>query len=267
MLPPVRILLCAAGALFAIGCGPSSGGTGEATTPDPEPPANPGWGATQEPSAPLPPGAPIDAAPWAIAARESRYPGVGLVPLVQLSRGSRAVILVWPALTAENTILDDDVVGTTLELRADGTWAEIHGDWGMRGPDARARLEQELGGADYTVRERREGAPFAELAFRFADLTARFGDAVAAHDRAAALEAAVGVSLLFPVEVVAFGDELTELLVGVSRGGRFEVVQVDPPTARITLRVRDGERTADVPFTAIHVNTEEDRWILGAPGS
>jgi hypothetical protein len=254
----VGILVRTLFAILLASCGPAAT---EPTTLD-EPHETSGSAATPTDSAPAPA---VDPELWAIVVGHERFANIGVVPLAQLSRGSSAAILAWPALAPDNTILDDDVIGITLEQR-DGAWVETHGNWGMRDDDARALIAQQLGGSDFTIRERNDGAPFAELAQRFIDATAAFGDAFVAADRDRFIEAAVGVSLLMTVEAT-FGDSFTDMLSRVSDGGRFEIVQVDEQNARVTLRFRWNEREGEIPFRAVRVTPDADRWVLELPPS
>ena len=254
-------LLAGCGGLFGSGSEETSETVAE---PEPEPEAQ--WGAAGTgTTVALPEGAAVDPVVWNIVAGNPRYANVSVVPLAQLARGSKVVVLAWPMLSAEGTILDDDVVGSTLELGADASWREVHGNWGVRGAAGRARIAEELGGTDWTVRDRREGVPFSELGPRFVDATRRFHDAVAARDRTAAVQTAVEISRMVPLDVAALDDRMTEMLTKVAGEATLELVSVDPPNARIVIRIRDGARTGEIAFPAIHVTPEADRWILGNP--
>jgi hypothetical protein len=193
--------------------------------------------------------------------------GATIVPLAQLSRGLKLAVFVWPINIVEGRIADDDIIGVTL-LRTDGSYHVIR-LWTY--PD-REKLEKELGGKDYVVRDRDAGVPLQELGPRFKVAWDSFHNAMKANDQEAIIESGVKMARLFVLESVIYDDGVPELLISAFRFGPcflsyIEAIQ-DQNIAKVVFWARDPRNAVEsdrFKFQARRINDERNLWALTEP--
>lgn len=197
----------------------------------------------------------------AVVLSRPMFAGWTVVPLAQLSRGTRVAVAVWPAIDPAGRVPDDDLIGVTLERDGDG-WAVVTENWRATESAAWAR---ELGGEAEVVR-RGEGVPLEGLAERLVTLPRRFAEQVAAGDRDGAVRTAVDFSRLFAFRVAVDTDTVSELLAKhVADRVRIEAEAAvrEGDRARVRARFFEGERVAEVEdLIATPVEGDETRWVL-----
>ncbi len=178
----------------------------------------------------------------------SQAEGWTLAPLVQLEREGTRAVVIWPMFDPAGVIVDDDVVGVTVD--ADGQVQATN--WR---PDPR-RLAVELGGEDFVARSRAEGVAQDQLGEEAVALSEVFRAARDARDGPAAVAAAQAFSQLFSLEPV-LDQTVTELLI---RAGGWVYVTRRPQsrTAVIVIEI-DGET---VELNAATVGEDLDRWAF-----
>lgn len=151
------------------------------------------------------PPSPVDLVLWdSASAAFTAAEGWTVTPLAQVDRGDVHALLVWPMLDPGGRVVDDDVVGLTVQ--ADGTLGASN--WR---PDLR-RLVVELGGDDWQERPRDVGHPQSDLGQAAVARAAAFHDALAVGDPDAARHAAQAFARLFALPLV-LDQTVTELLV------------------------------------------------------
>jgi|GEM_PF-4879297 len=159
-----------------------------------------------EPAPSTPQGPPplVDPDLWQTAAAGfTQGQGFTLTPLAQLAGGDVQAIVLWPMLDPQGQVVDDDVVGLTLQ--PDGSLGATN--WR---PSPR-RLSVELGGDDWQVRPRTAGEPQDALGQAAVSRASAFQAARAAGDAAGAVRAAQDFSRLFALTLV-LDQTVTSLL-------------------------------------------------------
>jgi hypothetical protein len=193
--------------------------------------------------------------------------GWTVVPMAHFRRGERHAVIAWPALDAAGRTSDATVVGICLEPNAAGVLEECGRRWVVRAPsESAAALARALGGADYEVVTRPEGAPLDELGPRLAELGSAFAEAVSRGDRFAAQRAGAAFVSMLPVERVAFDNDVATLLYMAARhDGRLQHVATERQgeVATLVFRARRGFLTVQtIEATARPVRGNGDLWVL-----
>jgi len=191
--------------------------------------------------------------------------GWTLVPLAQLERPPRYVVVVWPAMQGSAVIRDDDIVAIPLERTQAGGMVPF-GEPFLVGRGEQERVVQALGGSDYTTRARHEGVPLDELGPQVVARVRRFRDAVQQGDAQAIVAAAVGFSRLLSTERAALddwvSDALTEL---VEENVTVEAVRTERPgqggTARVVLRMKNGDDVDEEGVIATQAG-DDRHWVI-----
>ena len=231
------------------------------------------------PSLPTPPTAPSSqptpAAPRAPTTAEimqvvSSLPGLGtwtVIPFAHFRRGDRNVVVAWPAINSQGQLVDATIVGICLGPGESGQMEECSRRWVVRDRAAsRAALIRALGGSDYQVVDRGEGAALDELGPRLSRFGSEFSTAVAAGDRDRARQAASLFTTMLPIESVSLDNRVAQLLwAAANHDGRLVHVNTrrQGDVARLTFRVMRGQRR----FRTIHAQARQvaghpDRWII-----
>jgi hypothetical protein len=198
-----------------------------------------------------------------------RLPGLSswtVIPFAHLRRGTRHVVVAWPALNSAGSLVDATVVGICLEETADGL-EECGRRWVVRDQAAaRAATVAALGGSDYDVIGRSAGRELDDLGPEMSRLGTAFAQAVSSGNRSAARQAATSFSRLLPLSTVAYGNDVARLLWAASNhSGRLEHVSTvrNGDTATLTFSVtRSGFRFQTIRATARPVSEGSDRWIV-----
>ncbi|MBO6935278.1 MAG: hypothetical protein JJ863_09885 [Deltaproteobacteria bacterium] len=183
---------------------------------------------------------------------QAMFEGWTIVPLAQLERDDRIVVLVWPAIAPNGQVVDDDIIGLTLQ-RGDPL-SVIEDNW-----SARSGIVDHLGG-EPNDRERGEGVPAELLAELLSSLPALFAEHVAAGDREAAVEAAISFSRLFAFEHAVESDTVAELLGLHTRGARIESA-AGPERGQVRARFYEGETMVEEELL-IATETAPNRWVF-----
>jgi hypothetical protein len=144
--------------------------------------------------------------------------GWKLAALAQFKRGPRRAAAYWPVFTPDGALFRDETIsGVTYERGEDGTLAILNDGWGFKG-DKRALLVQELEGADFSVLNRREGAPLEELGPAVVRLLKRFKEHVKNKRHDQAVQTAVEYARLFTLDGQAFDEWMLRSLVYAAGG-------------------------------------------------
>ena len=174
--------------------------------------------------------------------------GWTLTPLAQFEREGVRVVIVWPMFDPAGQVVDDDVVGVTID--ADGQVQATN--WR---PDPR-RLALELGGEDYEVRSRAEGVTQGQLGEEAVARSQAFLAAREARDGPAAVAAAQAFSRLFSVGPV-LDQTVSELLI---RSGDWIYVTRRPKSRTAVIVMEIGGET--VELSAAVVGEDLERWTF-----
>lgn len=208
---------------------------------------------------PLPPLSPVEEATLAL----DRFAGWTVVPLAQLERGARVVIVMWPAVDPSGEVADDDLVAVTWEV-AEGEPPRLLSANGSATREG--ALERALGGPVERVQDRAEGAPMDQLGPLLSTLPQGFADAVARADRPAAVDAARRFARLFSLDTATTRDTVAELLLHATRGKRFAVLDARRDDDGAVLRAwspdYSGDWIVESRVRAVRVAGSEDRWVV-----
>ena len=239
--------------LLVVACGGTSDDA-DVATPEPVS-AQPTTGAAQEtvvaePASALPPILTADVR--AVVDAQSMFEGWTIVPLAQLEREDRIVVIVWPAIAPNGQVVDDDIIGLTLQ-RGD-TLSVVEGNWESRGDAYLAQL-----GGEPSSRDRGEGVPDQLLSELVTSLPAHFAEHVASGDRQGAVEAAIAFSRLFAFEHAVVSDTVSELLAVHTRGARIETETVAP--GRVRARFFEGDAMVEEEIL-VAIEVAPNRWVF-----
>ncbi len=186
---------------------------------------------------------------------QSMFEGWTVVPLAQLEREDRVVVVVWPAIDPSGEVVDDDLIGLTLQ-RVESGLQVVESNWGMR----TGRIVEHLGG-EPASRERGEGVPADQLATQLHALPVQFVERVRAGDRAGAVEVAIAFSRLWAFEFAVESDTASELLAGHTQNARIEATLVEGEEGRVRARFFQGQDMVEEELL-IATQHAPNRWVF-----
>lgn len=218
------------------------------------------------PVASSPTNGPVEAEVLEAAGNAPSLRGWTLVPYAQFQRGDRVALLLWPAFDDSGRLARASVVGLTFARAADGRLVPQGEHWPAGDSQSTpARLTDQLGSADYSVRLRGEGVPIDQLDDQ---LTARcdgFSAAARQGDRRAAVEEAIALSQLLSLDQVVFETSASHLLSLCANGTRVWLAgEVSPRGSRaaVRLQLRRGPSRQRLDGGAHQVADQPNRWVL-----
>ena len=193
--------------------------------------------------------------------------GWTVIPLAQLQRDNRFVVVAWPALNASGQVVDATVVGLCLEATDAGEIQQCGDRWAATDQaTSEAAIERALGGSDYEVLSRHDGVAIGDLGTGLVEAGNAFTSAVSRGDRGGARRAALALTRLLPFERVALDNDIAQLLYLAARyNGQLEHAgtQVSGDRATLTFHVSRGWlRLRTIQATAERVVGSADRWII-----
>lgn len=210
---------------------------------------------------------PVDRSALTVLSKHEFFFGAMIVPLAQITRASKHAVFVWPVNIVSGRIADDDIIGVTL-LHTEGSYHVIR----LWSYPERDKVEKELGGKDFIVRDRSAGVVLQELGPRFKVAWDSFYKAMKANNQSAAIEAGVAMSRLFALGSVVYDDGVAELLIAAFRMGpsylSYGETLRDDKKATVVFWGRDPLRSMEsqrIAFAARLVDEERNRWVLTEP--
>lgn len=159
----------------------------------------------------------------ALVVAQEMFAGWTVVPFAAIEHEGKIVVAVWPSISPDGEVVDDDIAGITLQRGENGLQVteEI---WMCRGEEFTRRL-----GTDPAPGSRGEGVPAEMLAELLQELPRLFAQQVRAGERDAAVETAISFSRLFDFETAVEQDTVAELLGGHLHGAQIEAESADAP--------------------------------------
>jgi hypothetical protein len=141
------------------------------------------------------------------------YQGWTLIPMVELQRGQRVVVVFWPALSPEGEISAPNVFAMAFDQLDISTYQPLGNRIPIRDrAQAQTDIINALGGNDFTVRPRYTGARLDRLGPELVEHFRVFSDAASMGDRTRAVQAGISLSRLLPLDRVAYENSAAQLL-------------------------------------------------------
>jgi hypothetical protein len=205
----------------------------------------------------------------AVAEGSPELRGWTLVPLGRFQRGSREALIVWPALDAAGRVGRGAGLGLAFDRGADGRYRLAGGTFGVAGAAAMpAALAAALGGADYTMSPREQGAPRDALGPALAERCRAVAAAARAGDRTAVTDHARSLTSLLALDLAAFDNAGPHLLSLCASGYDIGHVATEPngEGAEVRVRLRRGSSRFRLRVGAYPLRGHGDLWVVTALG-
>ena len=190
---------------------------------------------------------------------ESNDLTIKIVPIVELKRGNRFIIFLWPIPFSlkDGEIIDDDIYAVHILEKTIDSFEIVKIEKTSTGS------EQPL--LDYTVRERFAGVPLSDLGSKFITNMEKFSTAMSDRDLDYAVNVAVDMTRLFELHTILFDDMVTEILINSTKLKPGELVysgiQSDGNNTFIEFRSTATEHSEPFRLRTIMVNEQKGLWV------
>jgi len=174
------------------------------------------------------------------------HQGWTLVPMVEIQRGERGVVVFWPAIDPNGDIAPPNMFAAAFDHVGGEGYRLVGERWAIRdhqqGQESIANI---LGGSDFIVRPRNEGVPLETLGPALVERFQMFADAARIGDRSRAVEAGVAFSRLLHFDRVAYENSAALLLWNAGRYTLdYQTFSHEEPYARVMIDLMSGTTQA-----------------------